>query len=192
MKKSKINLLVRRDNYRRLESVFLWVRRGTLAFGVVVVVITIIFTMISLSQSTQLRDLIDRKNTLLEQLTQQKNKQAKLVYIQDKYQQIQTYLQDDSHSFPYYNLLNEALLKSTGSATLTSFVIQKNRNTTFTVSFSNFDELVNFFRFIESDNFLKNFEQVSLKSFNAVNRGTQPSYELSFSGTFIKINDVQN
>lgn len=119
--------------------------------------------------------------------------QAKLYYIQTKNEQLNTFMQQDAHSLPYYNLLSAAISKSTESATLKSFLIQKNRETNFIVSFINFDELLNFFRFIESDDFLKNFEKVSLKSFTAIGSSkAKTSYELSFTGKFTEINEPKN
>jgi hypothetical protein len=95
---------------------------------------------------------------------------------------------------PYYDLLNSALGTSTESAVLKSFKINKNREVDFSVAFNNFTELTNFFGFVESEPFLKNFATLSLKNFFALNENDQnkENYELSFTGQFITINENKN
>jgi hypothetical protein len=73
------------------------------------------------------------------------------------------------------------------------FSISKNRDVAFTVAFGDINSLLSFFRFIESDEFLKNFESVSLKSFSALGEGkTKENYELAFTGRFIELHETKN
>ena len=67
-----------------------------------------------------------------------------------------------------------------------SFSIDKSRDASFTIGFANFSELNSFFKFIESDVFLKNFEAVTLKSFSVVGAQEEATenYEISFAGRF--------
>ena len=54
---------------------------------------------------------------------------------------------------------------------------------------------MNFLRFVESENFLNNFEEISLKSFEVVgqNELKDENYELSFTGKFISLtNEKKN
>ncbi len=193
MKKTKINLLTNREDYTKLEHLFSFIRKITILLSVMAVLVTLFFTIISLRQGTQLQNLTNQKNSLLLQLTGKKDAQAQLAYIQGKYQLVQNYMKEDAYSLPYYNLLSNALSKSTESAALASFVIQRNRETNFSVSFNNFDQLIQFLKFIESDSFLKNFEQVSMKSFNAASGSASlANYTLSFTGRFIPIYETQH
>ena len=113
----------------------------------------------------------------------------KLFYLQKKYSDLKTYLSDDAASLPYYSLLASALKESSESSTIKSFVIDKSRAASFTIAFNSFPELNSFFKFIESDIFLGNFESITLKSFTVVGAQETASvnYEISFSGKFIPI-----
>lgn len=189
MKKTKLNLLSNRENYQRIEKLFSYIRiLFYLELGILVLFFAFFFLSF-VSQSHAINQLLDQKKALLDSLKSKEGDEAKLLYIQDKYQNLQTFLKDDANSLPYYNLLNSALSRSTESATLKSFLISKNRDVTFTVSFANLDELLRFFRFIESEDFLKNFEQVSLKNFSAIGGDSKAkqNFELAFTGRFIEL-----
>lgn len=191
MKKTKLNLLTNRVDYQRLETIFRWIRISSLGLSIIVIITIGGFFLVFSVQSSKIQDLLNQKTTYLSNLKDRENEEAKLYYIQTKDQQLNSYLSQDAHSLPYYNLLNTALSKSSESATLKSFLMQKNRETNFTVTFINFDELLNFFRFIESDDFLKKFEKVSLKSFTAIgDNKAKTNYELSFIGKFIEIHET--
>ena len=118
-------------------------------------------------------------------MTQRRGDEAKINYIQKKYTDLNTFLKDDAFSTPYYQLLSDAIKDSSESASLKSFEVNKNRITSFTISFTAFDKLMNFLKFAESQTFIKNFESISLKSFVIVgDKEKKESYELSFSGQF--------
>lgn len=188
MKKTKLNLLSNRVNYQKIEKIFSYIRIGFYAeIGLLTLLLSLFFFSF-INQTHTINQLLEQKKVLLASLKNKEGYEAKLIYIQNKYQNVQTYLKDDANSLPYYNLLNSALSQSTGSATLKSFLISKNRDASFTVSFANLDELLSFFRFIESDNFLKNFEKVSLKNFSAIGDSKlKQNFELAFDGRFIEL-----
>ena len=126
-----------------------------------------------------------QKKTYLQLLTQRRGDEAKINYIQKKYTDLNTFLKDDAFSTPYYQLLSDAIKDSSESASLKSFEVNKNRITSFTISFTAFDKLMNFLKFAESQTFIKNFESISLKSFVIVgDKEKKESYELRFSGKF--------
>lgn len=188
MKKTKLNLLTNRADYQKIEKIFSFIRWLFYLQLCILALLFLFYFTSFLRQGNTIQRLVSQKKSLLESLQNKQGDEAKLLYVQDKYQVIQNFLKDDARSLPYYNLLNSALSRSTESATLKSFLISKNRDVTFTVAFVNFNDLLSFFRFIESDAFLKNFEQVSLKSFSSLGGSkTKESYELAFSGRFIEI-----
>lgn len=188
MKKTKLNLLSNRVNYQRIEKLFSYIRiLFYFELGLLVLLFSFFFFSL-ISQTRSVNQLLEQKKELLASLKNKEGDEAKLLYIQNKYQNVQTFLKDDANSLPYYNLLNSALSQSTGSATLKSFLISKNRDVSFTVSFANLDELLSFFRFIESEDFLKNFEKVSLKNFSAIGDSKiKQNFELAFVGRFIEL-----
>lgn len=188
MRKTKLNLLTNREDYQKIEQLFSFIRIFFyIQLGILLLLF--VFFFFSLVRQTQsINELQNQKRSLLESLKSKEDTEAKLLYVQEKYQAVQDFLKDDSRSLPYYNLLNDALSQSTGSATLKSFLISKNREVTFTVSFIDLNNLLSFFRFIESESFLKNFEHVSLKNFSALGESkTKENYELAFIGKFIEL-----
>jgi len=188
MKKTKLNLLTNREDYQKIEKIFSFIRFLFYIQLGVLVVLFLFFFISMVKQNSIINGLLEQKKSLLQSLQNREDDEAKLLYVQDKYQTIKNFLKDDARSLPYYDLLNSALSSSTASAGLKSFLISKNREVQFTVAFINFNDLLSFFRFIESDKFLKNFEQVSLKSFSAIGGNkTKENYELAFVGKFIEI-----
>lgn len=130
-----------------------------------------------------------QKKSYLQMLTQRSNDEAKVNYIQKKYFDLKTFLKNDAYSVPYYQLLSDAIKDSSESANLKSFEVNKERITSFTISFSAFDKLLNFLKLAESQTFIKNFENITLNNFVLIgNKDIKESYELSFSGKFISIN----
>ncbi len=188
MKKTKLNLLTNREDYQRIERIFSFIR---ILFYLQVIVLFVLFTISFIflfNQNKKIEGLLNEKRTLLETLKNKENDEAKLLYLQDKYQNLKTFLKEDAHSLPYYNLLNSTLSRSTESATLKLFSITKERDVAFTVAFGDINNLLSFFRFIESDKFLKNFERLSLKSFSALGESkTKENYELAFTGRFVEL-----
>ena len=189
MKKSKINLLTNREDYNKIESFFRLLRIVLVFLILIFVLVFIFFFMKLIFQMQRVQTLTNQKKALLDSIQGKENSEAKILYIQNKYRSIKKDLTEDANSLPYYNLLNSTLSTSTESAALKSFAIDKNRDFTFTVAFQNFSSLLNFFKFIESDNFLKNFEKISLKSFSSGEEKSneKSNYQLSFSGRFILI-----
>ncbi|MDO8609997.1 MAG: hypothetical protein Q7R95_05580 [bacterium] len=194
MKKTKLNLLTNREDYQKLERYFTLLRTFSIILPIIFFILLAIYFAIVLTQVKTIETLNSNKKIIVEALASKEKEQASLIIINKKYQVLKEYIQDDAQSLPYYNLLTTAINTSSESGSLKSFIIEKNRNTSFTVSFNDFSELLNFFKFVESKKFLKNFEKVSLKSFSAsgglanqVNSLKKEVYDLSFSATFIPI-----
>ncbi len=193
MKRTKLNLLTNREDYQRIEKTFFFIRVFFYLQIVVLIGIIIVFFILLINQNKKIEELSNQKKVLLETLKNKESDEVKFQYLQDKYQNLTTFLKEDAQSLPYYNLLNTAFGRSTESATLKVFSIAKNRDVTFTVAFGNINSLLSFFRFIESDEFLKNFESVSLKSFSALGESkTKENYELAFIGRFVEIHEAKN
>ncbi len=194
MRKSKINLLVNREDYRRYEKYFYWTRIIAAAAVVLFILSASFLFFISFRDNSQINNILATKQSLLISSQGHESTEAKLIYVENKYQDLKDFMKNDAYSLPYYNLLSTAIETSTETASLKSFVIGKNRDVTFAVSFSNFNELMNFFRFVESEKFLKNFENITLKSFTAVggDENKKSSYDLNFTGKFIPIDENKN
>ncbi len=186
MKKNRINLLISREDYRKYESFFEQLKLSATVLTVILFVIFIFFYLVLRNKFSLYENMNLQKKTHLQLLSERRGDEAKINYIQKKYLDLKTFLKDDAASAPYYQLLSSAIKDSSKSAGLKSFEVNKDRITSFTVSFSAFKELMDFLKFAESQTFIKNFENISLKNFVVLGKKEKKeSYELSFSGKFI-------
>lgn len=188
MRKSKINLAVSREDYQKYELYFYWLKIVVLALGIIFFTTFLTFFIVLKNKGDENNKLSTQKQDLLIALKDKQGDEAKIFYLQKKYSDLTTFMKDDASSLPYYSLLADALKESSQSSDIKSFSIDKSRTASFTISFNSFPELLNFFKLIESETFLKNFEQISLKSFSIVGlEDKKENYEISFAGRFIKL-----
>lgn len=194
MKKNRINLLVSREDYRKYENYFEWLKLSVTLLTVILFVIFVSFYLVLRNKFNIYEKMNLQKKIYLQQLTERKDDEAKINYIQKKYLDFKTFLKEDAASLPYYQLLSDAIKNSSESATLKSFQVNKDRESSFTITFTVFDTLRDFLKIAESQAFIKNFENISLKNFIVIgDKEKNENYELSFSGKFIPIKlDLNN
>jgi len=197
MKKKGINLIVNREDYHKIETVFSYLKLSIIVLFILFLVTSSYFLINLKQKDNQLKIINLEKQSVLRLINENSQKFAQLNYLRQKYQLLKTYIKDDANSSPYYSLLNEALKDASDSAQINEFNIDKDRRVDFTIAFSDFSSLRNFFKIIESQKFLKNFESIYLKSFNVIGAtiDRKENYELSFYGKFIpisKITQIQN
>ena len=134
-----------------------------------------------------------KKKAYLELLTERNRDEAKINYIEKKYSDLKKYLKDDASSVTYFEILSDSIKNSSESAILKSFEVDKTRNTTFIINFTVFEKMMDFLKFAESEQFLNNFESISLKNLIIAGSDNQnENYELSFVGKFIPIKEEKN
>lgn len=188
MKKNRINLLVNREDYQRYENFF---ERFKLSAAILTVILTVtfIFFYITLrNKFNKYEKMKLQKKTYLQLLTQRSKDEAKINYIEKKYKDLKLFLKDDASTVSYYEILSDAISNSSESAVLKSLEVDKTRNTSFTITFSVFEKMMDFLKFAESDVFLKNFEDISLKNLVIISdEEKKENYELTFIGKFIPI-----
>ncbi len=186
MKKNRINLLVSREDYRKYESFFEQLKLLAAVLTVILFVIFISIYLVLRNKFSFYENMNLQKKTYLQLLSERRGDEAKINYIQKKYLDLKTFLKDDASTTPYYQLLSDAIKDSSQSASLKSFEVNKDRMASFTIVFSTFNKLMDFLKFAESQTFIKNFENISLKNFVVMgDKEKKESYELSFSGKFI-------
>ena len=185
MKKNRINLLVSREDYRKYESFFEQLKLSAAVLTVILFVIFISVYFVLRNKFSFYENMNLQKKTYLRLLSERRGDEAKINYIQKKYLDLKTFFKDDASTTPYYQLLSDAIKDSSQSASLKSFEVDKDRIVSFTIVFSTFNKLMDFLKFAESQTFIKNFENISLKNFVVMgNKEKKESYELSFSGKF--------
>ncbi|MGB9883482.1 MAG: hypothetical protein ACPLRN_03155 [Microgenomates group bacterium] len=186
IKRKKINLIINREDYQKYEQFFQHFKIAFYIFASIFILLSIIFFIIIKNKVDNENKLINQKKFFLQTINQKTQDLAKLNYLQQKYQDLKTFLKDDAFSANYYDLLSTAIKQSSEEAALKSFNIDKSREVGFTVVFSDFNSLRGFLKFIESTVFLNNFETLVLKSYNitGARENTKETYELNFEGKF--------
>jgi len=188
MKKNSINLLINREDYQKYENIFERFKLSAAILTGILAVIFIFFYITLRNRFNTFEKMSLQKKTYLQLLTERRGDEAKINYIEKKYSELRKFLKDDASSVTYFEILSDSLKNSSESAKLKSFEVDKSRNTTFIIGFSVFEKMMSFLKFAESEEFLNNFESLSLK--NLIIEGSNKqneNYELSFVGKFIPI-----
>ena len=184
--KKRINLIVKQKKYQHLERIFQSLRAAVIFVFIVFFINSLVYFFILYNQKAKIKTLESQKKDLLTYILQNKEIEAKFVFFNNKEKSITTILKNDVNFYPYYNLLVESLKASSPPATLENVTIDKSKATEFTLSFPQYSSLLVFFKFIESDIFLKNFTELHLVSLsNKANKSGDIS--MNFKGKFIEL-----
>lgn len=182
---TKINLLLYKEDYSKIEKFFYNLRIFALIYSIVLTVAVVGFYLYNLSLVNKARSLEKEKQSSIVEITAKQADEANLIYASKKIGLIEKYLAQDTNSLRYYNALTSSLSTvATSSAALTSFAIDKSRKTSFSVAFNSTAEILSFFKLAESDAFLKNFDSLNL---NKLNLSSDPPFEVGFEGQFKKL-----
>ena len=183
--KKRINLLITQKKYLNLESLFEKLKIFSIFCFFIILIGSLVAYYFLLQQKREIDLLSDQKKEVLEFLLQNKQVEAKFVYFGNKQKQLTENLKEDVNFLPYYNLLKESLNADAG---LESVSIDKSKTVTFNLNFADYSDLLNFLRVAENDDFLKNFNQLTLVKFNRDElQKEKNNFKLSFSGKFIDI-----
>jgi len=192
MKNRRINLFLGKKDYQDIQK-YLY------SFRLVLVGASFLFCLfvagisylIFLQGQEINKKTVEKKNNL--QLFQsQKEKEVKLIKIANKTKDFDIFIQNDAQFYPYYKKFVDAINKSEEVPTVDSLSIEKDRNFKFSLSFLTKEGLLKTFQFIESDDFLKNFQEIYLKNVETKKDEKGEIYNISFEGKFNKINENTN
>ncbi|OGK23592.1 hypothetical protein A3A46_04655 [Candidatus Roizmanbacteria bacterium RIFCSPLOWO2_01_FULL_37_13] len=186
--KKGINLLKKQKRYISLDQIFKGLKVVVIIEILLFLAVYPIFYFLLSRQKKNIDLLSSQKKNLLEFFIENKITDAKFIYFRSKQKQLSSIVKQDANFFPYYNLLKESFKTVGVEAGLESFLIDETKAVSFRVGFENYSILVDFLRFAESEDFLKHFSQLVLINFSNVD-ATEKAYKLSFSGTFVNIND---
>lgn len=146
----------------------------------------------------EMQSLSKKKQLYLALLINDKDIEANTRYFKGKQTQLLKYEKDDARFLPYYSVLVSALSTSSQSASLDSIEINKDRDATFIVKFKDYDGMVQFLKYVESDEFLNSFDALSMASLNLsresgsttkIQSALNKNYQLQFKGRFKELND---
>jgi hypothetical protein len=221
MKSKKINLLLSRKNYQQIEKYFSYIKYVTFILMVVFSVFLVYIFYTLQDQNKKIKSLQNEKKRYLELSKNSIINEANIAYIQKKYNIMNEFAKNDVKSLEYFSLLIRALSQKSSTSSessqlasssaliepllaqqqiaeegkITGFKLDQNRNVEFKISFNNFQRVMDFLTFIEGDDFLKYFQQLSFNQFDLKSLRKQnniENYELSFKGIFNKLNENSN
>ncbi len=163
------------------------------ALAAIFFVVFIITTFLQFQTNNEKNTLLAEKQQILEFTIKNKDIVGKMSYFSGKSEQLNEFLKDDAQFLPYYNLLKDALTFQSDpeyTPVLESMLIDKLKNTDFTVRFSSYQPAAAFFKYMESEEFLENFSELTLVGFslNDSSTGISRGYQLQFKGKFKPIN----
>lgn len=196
--KKRLNLFNRKKRFDFFSAYANKVKQYGTVIGIIFFLVFVFTIIQTISVRGQVQSLTKKKQLYLALLINDKDIEANTRYFKGKQTQLLKYEKDDARFLPYYSVLVSALSSSSQSATLDSIEIDKNRDATFIVKFKDYDGMVQFLRYVESEEFLSNFEALSMASLNLsrssgsttkVQSAVNKNYQLQFKGRFKEIND---
>lgn len=185
--KKRINLLHSTKNYRQYETIFRYIRLASIIYGVIFLVGLSISFVLLFRKNQEYESLNSRRSSDVAFLLSHKEKEAEFVLFGNKLSEAKDLLKEDVNFHPYYKLLSNSLRSASQEAKFESISIDKDKSVEFTVSLSNYQHLLSFFRFAESEDFLKNFKELTLTNFDVTD--AKKSYKIAFKGKFIDLNE---
>lgn len=114
---------------------------------------------------------------------------SKINYFAFKYGLLKQYLLQDADVTFYYGLLRTFLSETNSSAKIADFSLNNEQFVQFSLSFTTYDQAVDFMSQIESEKLPDYFDSLKLKEFTISSKETD-AYILQFEGTFKKVTNA--
>ena len=187
MKTNRTNLLVSKHGYSNILRSIKIFKLLILIISSVILIFVLIFGVLIFQQNQKLEKLGIQKQDNLQILSTKKEDEVKLIKIANKIKNLETFSKDDANFYPYYQILNQTFSLSTEEAKIEDLNIQKDRKFNFSLSFTDLNSLLETFKFIESDEFLKNFSTIYLKNLETQDKQGIKFYKITFEGIFKEI-----
>ena len=149
--KKRINLLKKQKRFIQLQQFFSKFKLIIISEIIIFSIIYPIFFYLLWQKKGKIENLSANKKELLEFLIQNKALDAKFIYFRNKQLQISSIIRQSTDYFPYYNLLKESTTNQSYNVKLDSVLIDKSKTATFTYSFVDYTNLLDFLKYAESD-----------------------------------------
>ena len=192
MRTDRTNLLISKRGYSDILKYFKVFRISLLVMTTIILLFAFVTGYLIFVQSQELEKLTQEKEKNLQLLSTKKEDEVKLIKIANKTKDLEIFSKDDANFYPYYEILNQSFSLSTESANIENLNIEKDRKFNFSISFTDIKSLLETFKFIESENFLKNFSTIYLKSLETQDRQEVKFYRITFEGVFKEIDENKN
>ncbi|MCX7881303.1 MAG: hypothetical protein N2482_02190 [Patescibacteria group bacterium] len=187
--KKRINLFSKQKKYQNLEILFSRLYSFNLIISFFFLIMIFLFFFILINLKKEKSDLTKEKENILMFLLKNKEAEVEYSYLKEKEDNLKKILKDDVNFIPYYNLITSSLKSASPEPVLKTMTIDKNRQVNLILSFDNLDSFFSFIKFAESDNFLKNFSQLTLSNFNLTQIEKKNDYQLTLKG---KLNEIKD
>lgn len=183
--KKRLNLLIKGQSYKRLESLFLYFKLITCVAVFLVFVVIGVFFFITRSTQQKIDNLKTQQAMLLTELKSKADLQNKALYLNTKGATLNTYLGQDVNFLPYYQDLLKYLPFSSQSASIDKIDYDNKRNATIILKFNDYDNFYNSLELLQNQKFLSIFDSLKLDSFS-INESKTNNYTLTLIGKFKK------
>lgn len=186
--KNRINLFKRKPKQDYISVNAPRIKKYLSILGIILFVFFLFLIVEVIRLNNVQQDLIKKKETYLKYLLDEKDTEANIRYFKSKQTQLNTFLKDDANFLPYYEVLKKSLDEPGNNVILDTIEIDKTRKTRFIVKFKNSDEMLSFLRYIEAEDFLKNFVSLTIQSFTLNQQSKASKYQLELQGVFKELN----
>lgn len=187
MRTNRTNLLISKHGYSNILRYLKIFKLLILIISSIILIFVLIFGVLIFKQNQKLEMLGQQKQDNLQILSTKKDDEVKLIKIANKIKNLEAFSKDDANFYPYYQILNQTFSLSTEEAKIEDLNIQKDRKFNFSLSFTDLKSLLETFKFIESEEFLKNFSTIFLKNLETQDKQGIKLYRITFEGTFKEI-----
>lgn len=191
IKKKRINLLGKNKSSKLSQVLLDKVVFYTTIIGIILFIAFLGLSAMNLMQKNKIQAALREKESLENFLNVNKTTDTDTAYFLAKKEQLKSFLQNDSQFIPYYTILSDSLSTASDSASVENLLIDNSRKTQFEIIFDDYDSVFKYVKYIESGDFLSNFENLTLIEFKLVQAGVNKtkSYQLNFEGKFKKLDN---
>lgn len=184
--KRRINLFSKKKQQQPIPTFAYTIR----SYGILVMCICFVLSIVSgiayYVQYQKLMEMNDVVSGLEQQMAANDQIQGNIVFFINKKEQLKSFLKDDAQFSKYYNLLQDTLKKANTDAVISSVDLSVGKNVAFVIRFTDFENSEKLLNFIETPEFLDNFQSLTLQSFTVTRAavGTENVFQLQLNGQF--------
>lgn len=179
---NSINLLYKKNNYKRTARLFSILRKITLVVGIITFLLLSSVFYLTIQTTNRYQTLAREKERLLKNLLPKKEQQRKLTVIYEKGAYVSELLKDNPQFVSYIDRLQQLIPVASESAVLNSFSIDTKKNIVSSISFSDSASTLEFIDAVEKKEFLDTFSTLSINSIT-ITGSKQPSGKITVSLT---------
>ena len=192
MRNKRINLFLGKKDYQEIQKYFRIFRLSLIGISLLLSIFVLVIGYFIYLQKQTISKKTTLKRNSLQLFNSQKEEEVKLIKIANKTKDFENFIKDDAEFYPYYNKLVAVFNESEEVPAIESLSIKKDKNFSFSISFTTKEGLIKTFKLVESEEFLKNFDDLYLSDLDVQKNEKGENYKMTFDGKFSKINENKN